>query len=165
MLLAIIIIIGIAAALIYFWAYILAFLQGTLRSLIGKCFGSNAENIFGDFLVWLDQKITPLKRVLDAGVRFVKSQVLRMDSQYERIDASTYRKTETVYVNLGNGKCQRRIVEEEIGRDQLPDEIRAEMIRQNTTQSKLDEKAVTLEKIKERLTEEGYQEELLILTT
>jgi hypothetical protein len=104
---------------------------------------------------WLDKQITPAAAMLRKGFALFQERILRMKRTYTKTSATTARSsTETIY-KTDDGRFIRRTEEEEVAYEDLPAEIRGEMVRQNASAGTLDVRAAVIEKAEERARQDG----------
>ncbi len=158
MILTILAIAGIATVLVAkLWKYILAFLNGPVRDLLERIFGAERCGWYVKFLQWADRQATAVNRFIKMYWRKFRDTILKVQSKYVKNEDGTYTKrTESLVREKSEAKtCRRVVTEETVGWEYLPDEVRAEMMRQRTNEAVLDDREVAAEKIRQRAEEEG----------
>lgn len=158
MILTILAIAGIVTVLVAkLWKYILAFLNGPVRDLLERIFGAGRCAWYVKFLQWADRQLTAVDRFIKMYWRKFRDTILKVQSKYVKNEDGTYTKrTESIIrENPETKACRRVVTEEAVGWEYLPDEVRAEMMRQRTEEAVLDDRAVVAEKIRQRAEEEG----------
>ena len=158
MILTILAISGIVTILVTkFWKYILAFLNGPVRDLLERLFGAKRCEWYVKFLQWADRQVAATSRFIKMYWRKFKDTVIRIKSKYTKNPDGTYTKrTESLIREKPEEMTARRVVTEEtVNWEYLPDEVRAEMMRQRTNEAMMDDRVVVDAKIRERAEEEG----------
>ena len=158
MILTILSIAGIVTVLVAkLWKYILAFLNGPVRDLLERIFGAGRCAWYVKFLQWADRQLTAVDRFIKMYWRKVRDTILKVRSKYIKNDNGTYTKrTESVVrESPETTTCRRVVTEETVDWAYLPNEVRAEMMRQRTNEGVLDDRAIAAEKIRLRAEEEG----------
>ncbi len=155
MILAILTIVAVAALVSGFWKFILDFLNGPVRNLLESIFGAKRCKWYVDFLAWADKKMTVPHRIIKMQWKKFQENVLRVKSHYVQNKDGTYTKTSESIVRSSPTSGRRVVVEETVGWEYLPDDVRAEMVRQRTKEAELDDKAVAEEKFRMRAEEDG----------
>lgn len=147
-----------AAALVSsLWRFILAFLNGPVRTLLEKTFGAEKCKWYSSFLQWADKQITAQHRVVKMQWRKFRDTVLKSKSTYTDNGNGTYTKNSESIVRTSPTSGKRVVVEETVDWAYLPDSVRAEMIRLRTKEAELDDRAVAEEKIRQRAAEEAIE--------
>jgi len=144
----------VAAAFVYFWSKILAFLNGTVRDIIEKAFGEKWSAKFAKFLVWLDKRVVLVKQTVQSWYDWFRQKFLRLETKYTNI-GETATKTTTILVELPTGEGQQTTIEEKVDWEDLPDPVREDCILRKATSAEINEKDVI---------ERQYQEQLLKVT-
>ncbi|MDR2441379.1 MAG: hypothetical protein LBE12_18615 [Planctomycetaceae bacterium] len=140
----------------FFWKLLLVFLAGQFCFWIAKYYGEKIAGEFGKFLDWLNRKILSISTaVIKKTVKMFKSFVLEMKATYEKKSTDTVECTRETYMNIGNDKVQKTIETTIIPWEDVPKEIRNKMVKQQTTQSVMDEKQFVLDFTKKRAEEEN----------
>ncbi len=131
-------------------------LQKIVRPILEKTFGTEKSQWFVDLIVWLDNKITLTRRVLKIAWDQFKTRVLNCTSRYTKMGTGEICKktTETVMLDANGGTLIRR-EKEEVSYDDLPKEVRSEMVRLNAKSVSFDNKAAIEERFKNRCHEEN----------
>ena len=101
-------------------------------------------------LIWLDNGAVTAKNLLKAGYKFFRFRVLGMKRKFiKKENSNDVTATREIFTDIGNGKILKKTEEEVIFYEDLPDEVRREMIRQQTNEAELDEKEFVLAKAKD----------------
>jgi hypothetical protein len=146
---------------IYFWNHIRDYLNGHFRDFIQEHFGFKWGEHLGNFLAWLDDRMVSARNGAKKFIGFLKSRVFKINTTYKKINPNTAVSKHESYVIMDDGRILCQTEEQEISYDELPHEIRHEMIRQKTTEAQIDEKALIEKKIQECAKEDNF-EELLV---
>jgi hypothetical protein len=81
--------------------------------------------------------------------------LLDVTTKYEKIDSSTARQTTTTKLKSDDGKVMVGVTEEVIGWEDIPKEIRSDMIKQNKKTAVYNSKDVVKKQLEKKLSEEG----------
>ncbi|MGL6225135.1 MAG: hypothetical protein ACRC10_00745 [Thermoguttaceae bacterium] len=135
------------ATLSYFWNNIREFLNTTLRDLIEKAFGTEWGNKFAELVVWLDKGIVKIKKTAQSAYQscmdWFMQKFLRTEVKYDNIRGTTTTKTTTILIQLDNGMGQETtITETNVNWHELPDNVRAEAIREKADIASVDVKEI-----------------------
>lgn len=143
-----------AMLLVSFWNRIRDFLNGPCRDFLGRIFGAKTMGWYVKFVDFLDSKITVSRRGAKEAWKKFRETVLRVKSKYiKNADGSYTKATETI-VRMDAKTAKRQIIEEEVPYEDLPDEVRSEMIRQRTDVAELNDRDDVIQaKFNERLAE------------
>ena len=139
------------------WHYILDFLNTTVRDFLERLFGADKCGWYVEFLQWTDKKMAATHRVVKDYWRRFKSTIVKVKSRYHKNNGGTYTKQTETIVRTTPTSGKRVVVEETVGWEYLPDNVRAEMVRQRTNDAELDDKAVVEEKVRKRAAEERIE--------
>jgi hypothetical protein len=157
MIISMIVVLGAAVLLAKYWKIILDFLNGPIRDLLEKTFGQDKCRWYVDFLQWCDNKVTGAKRFVKMQWAKFKDTVLRIKSVYRKNEDGTYTKKNETILRTGEKTARRKVTEETIGWEYLPNEVRDEMLRRRTTEAELDERELVEEKVRQRAEEDGIE--------
>ncbi|MDR3108432.1 MAG: hypothetical protein LBU65_01920 [Planctomycetaceae bacterium] len=150
------------AAFAYFWNYIREVLNNPVREMLQKHYGTGVEQWFVGFIMALDEVMVNVRRGTKVIAGWTKEQLrgawlwfgetfLDIDTTYIKID-DTHLLSETKSIMRLNEKDAVVRTEETIIRvDDLPNDIKNEMQRQNTNRYSVDEKKVVERQYKEKL--------------
>lgn len=132
-----------------FWGYILNFLNGPVRDFLEKLLGPEKCDWYVKFLLWVDDKISAVIQLADEWCERFKNNVLMLKSTYKEVEGSkgrTFIKTHESIVALDSLNAKRVVTEEIVGREELPDDTRHEMIRQRSNEAAIDERDVVMKR-------------------
>ncbi|MDR0609086.1 MAG: hypothetical protein LBG58_03165 [Planctomycetaceae bacterium] len=146
-----------SVAFIYFWNNIREFLNGTFRNFIQERFGVEWGKRIGTFLSWLDDKVVAARQSAKQFAVWFKSRIM-IKTTYTKNNSNQAISKREIVAKLDNGKFIQRIEEQVISYDDLPNEIRREMIRQQTTEAQMNDKELIEKKIEKRAKEENFTE-------
>jgi hypothetical protein len=164
---------GLAVAVFaYFWVNILTFANGPARNFIKKHLGPLHSNLFGEFLSFLDNVITPLngvlKNITKAGVKAalaaakwtveklkealtgVEENLKKWETTYVKNGSKVTRTTVTI-VPLNDTEGTQQTVETEVDWVELPKAVRDAMIAKQQTTAKAEDKKIVVETAKTAL--------------
>ena len=146
-----------------FWGKLRNWLNDKLRPWLTRRFGETVGEKFGDFLFWLDDKIVLTRLAFRTMWRFFKERVLRMKRTYTANPNNTVtNEGETIVINEhGNVvKITETVIE---NWEDLPGNIRREMIRQNTNTAQIDEMAEIFEpQVRKYAEAAGFSDEMVM---
>lgn len=157
MILTLITVLGVTVLLVSFWKRILDFLNGPVRDLLERVFGAKRCGWYVKFLQWCDDKITPVARTVKMYWKKFKDTVINLKSIWRKNPDGTYEKETTTTTRTPDPKMAKKItvVESNIPWQDVPTPVRNEMIARRTKEAELDERALVVEKVRERAEEEG----------
>ena len=145
---------AVGAAVMFFWNYIVHFCSQFVIPWIKKYCGVTAGELFARLITFLDGGIPPTKNLLKKMWKHFKEHVLKIDSNYEKVDANTANRQTTTIIKDSNGEPTRTIVEEKISWSDLPPEIREQMIYEGTNEGSVDDKQQIENQMEKRCEEE-----------
>lgn len=147
----------------YFWNMVLDFINESVRPWVKEKLGSDCESLLVTLTKWLDDGVCLVKRSLKSAWEFFKTHILRMRRSI-KVDAQGKTATsvqETIYRDQDN-QFIKRVEERKMAYDDLPPELRHEMIRQGRQQLEIDEREIVEHKAEERAEEQGLTELLCV---
>jgi hypothetical protein len=147
-----------SAAFIYFWNHLREFLNGTFRNFIQERFGMEWGQRIGTFLSWLDDRVVSARQTAKQFAAWFKSRIMMIKTTYTQNNAHQVTSKRKMVTKLDNGELLQRTEEQIISYDDLPREIRHEMIRQRTKTAEMDDRELIKKKIAERAKEENDKE-------
>lgn len=151
-----------ALAFTHFWGKLRDWLNTRLRPWLARKFGEKFGEKFGDFLSWLDEGVTMMRKFFRGIWRFFKERVLRMKRTYTRNPDQTVTNDGQTIIRDEHGNFI-KITETKIEPwEDLPGSIRREMIRQQTNTAEIDEMEVLERKTRERAEAEGFGDEMVM---
>lgn len=145
---------------LFLWPYIRNYIAERLIPWVRGKFNDEIANNIAVLIDFIDKIVTVARRNLKAGFEFFKTRILRMQSKYTKTSPTTAIKETETYLHTSDGKILKRTETEEVAWEDLPSEIRSEMIRMAAKEGTIDEKAAILTKAKERAAEEGIELEM-----
>ena len=153
-----------SAAFLFFWNSLRDYLNGNFRTWLTERLGQSVGDGFAHFLIWVDNRAVEAKNLLKAGYKFFRTRVLGMKRKFvKNANSNDVTATREVYTNLGDGKILKRVEEEVISYEDMPDSIRKEMIRQQTNLAELDERETVLAKARDQA-QRSNDQELMTMT-
>jgi hypothetical protein len=142
------------------WPYIVDYLSVSVIPWIREHWGETYAYLLAEFVTWLDRGCSVARAKLRDAWQFFQSRVLRMKATYTKVSATSAKmKTETILATPG-GKVVRKIEEQEVTWEDLPPEIRNEMIRQNSEEGVIDFRDAFAKRVKERASKEAVELEM-----
>ena len=154
----------VSAAFLFFWNQLRDYLNGDFRTWITEKMGQSVGERFAHFLVWVDSGAVSAKNLTKAGYKFFRTRVLGMKRKFvKQTNSDVVEATREIYTDIGGGKILKRIEEELISYEDMPDSVRREMIRQNTNQAELDERELVLAKARDAA-QKSNDAELMTMT-
>jgi hypothetical protein len=148
--------------MIVIWPYIADLFARVVIPFIRKTLGNTIAEPVATLLTWVDRPASVARAKVMSGWRFFRANVLGIKTTYRKTSATTaLEKTETWLLHPSKpGLVNHQAEEREIAYEDLPQEIRNQMNRQNITSGVLDIKAVF-----EKQVQEQAQKEDLVLET
>jgi hypothetical protein len=157
---------GLGTAFLYFWNALRDYLNGVFRTWLTERLGQSVGDGFAHFLGWVDSAAVGTKKFIKEGYTFFRTRVLGMKRKFvKKANSNEVEATHESFINLGGGKILKRVEEEIISYDDLPDCVRHEMIRQQTNEAELNEKELVLAKAQDTAQQSQDEElkELMIM--
>jgi hypothetical protein len=143
-----------------FWPYIVDILSTKIIPWLRQHISNAVADIISDLVIFADKGITPVRRTLKSVWANFKETVLGIKVEVTKTSATTSTGITTTLVRNSQGKVMQTEVTEELSWDSLPEKIRSEMTRQNTTTAEIDLKKAFEEKIQQRAAENGITLEM-----
>ena len=143
------------AAWLVFWPWIRQFMETNLIPTVRDLFNDEVAGWLADFTCWLDNGATAIRRFSKDAWSFLKHRVLRIRSRYTRISATSAEQESETWVHTDSGKVMRRVTTDTLRWEDLPENIRSEMIRQNKRECEMDVRDAILERAQKQAAEEG----------
>jgi hypothetical protein len=121
----------IAGALIlgFAWGYIREFFSQFLIPIIRKYVSDTLADGIGTLISWIDAPVSVVRKVARETLASFKSHVLGIKASYERKDVYTTKERVTTYIRTNTGAVKETVRECTISMDDLPPDVRAEMIK------------------------------------
>lgn len=151
----VIVILGIAAVMTYYWSYVVDWLSRSLIPWVREKLGNTVGDMLTEFVTILDKTVVFTRQAFQTTCRFINTRLLKAQTTYEKKSPTeAVARTETIVINE-QGKGIRRVEEKVVEWSELPAEVRKEMIRQGNQPAMLDMRELVMQKAKERAQEEG----------
>jgi len=144
-------IIGGALVIGWVWGYIREFFSTFLIPLIRKYVSDTLANGVGTLISWIDAPASAIRKVAKETFASFKSHVLGIKASYRRETAHSAKETITTYIRTDTNSVKETTRERTIPMDDLPPDVRAEMIKHAGQPVTGDIKADFEEKVKEKL--------------
>jgi len=149
----------ITAAFLYFWNSLRDYLNGTFRTWLTEKAGQEVGEGFAHLLIFIDSGAVYAKNLIKSGYKFFQTRILRMNRKFvKKANSNDVEATRETYTDIGGGKILKRIEEEIISYEDMPDEVRREMIRQQTNDAELNEKEIVMAKAQDVVSKSQDQE-------
>lgn len=153
-----ILVVAVLVAVTVFWPWIRDFITENVIPWLREVTGSKElVDMINDCLDWLDGKISITRKYVRKCWRAFEENVLAIKAEYTKTTATSGNRVEEVLIRTGDGTVVKKTIEEEIAWEDLPEEIRSQMLRENKKTASLNVKETILAKAKERAKEEGIQ--------
>jgi hypothetical protein len=136
------------------WPWLCHFCQTTLIPLVRDRVGAGAAKLLTDLVVFLDQRATPTRATLQRAWKAFQKHVLGVKTTYAKTGPSTATAKTEMFVRAEESKVYRLVEEQELGWDDIPDEIRRAMIQKNKQAGVVDQKKVFEQRLSQRAEEE-----------
>lgn len=136
------ILIGLGAALVYFWNYIVDFFQTVIIPWFRNVFGDIPANILASIVKFCDKVISWTRRQIKHAWKWFQTKVLGMKTEYTKVSSSEVKGKTTTYVQGEDGKVIRTIKTEQLDWDDVPDNVREQYIANNRNSFTVDDKNV-----------------------
>ena len=146
--------------LISVWPEIVDFFSTRLIPWVRTRISNSLADLIADFIVFADQVIVPVRRLVKKLWATFKQHVLGIKMEVKKISASTVAGKTTTIIQDENGKFMQSVTEEVINWDALPAAIRSEMNRQGTKEATMDLKKAAEEKFRQSAKQGGMEMEL-----
>ena len=147
-------VVGGIGILLYFWEYLVHFFSKNVIPWIKKYWSVSAADLVAKLISFLDGKIVPTKALLKKAWTYFKTNILKMNTEYVKVDANTAERKTTTWLKDSQGDAIKTIVEEKVSWSELPQEIREQMINEDTNEGMINEKQQIINKMSERCEEE-----------
>lgn len=142
----ILLVIAVSAVLLVYWAEIMDIFQ---KNIIPWCRGKISSSVvdsIADFISFCDNGVCWTKRQIKEAWQTFKENILGVKDEYEKISPTEATRKRTVYAKADNGDVYRQVTEDKIPYEDLPADVRKEMMRQNTPKASLDIKELVRQK-------------------
>jgi hypothetical protein len=126
---------ALVTAFIYYWPTILDWARKTVVPFL-RDIHPDLAHLAEELLVATNKIVGAVRRTAKALWKKLLSTLISVVTSYTQKDASTFlRKTEVITTSSQAGKVRKRVEEEEISIDDLPEELQAELIRRGAVPS------------------------------
>jgi len=113
-----------------------------------------------DVIVYADDKVCSVRRFTKSMLETFKNTVLGSKTRIEKIDATTAKQINTDLIQTKDGRVMQRVHEDIIRYEDIPEEIRSEMLKQNKKAAELDLRKAVIKKVEARAEKDGLVEVL-----
>jgi len=133
------------------WGYIREFFSVFLIPLVRRYVSGTLADGIGTLISWIDAPVSVVRKVAKETFASFKSHVLGIKASYKRETALTAKETITTYIQTSSGSLKETIKERTLSMDDLPPDVRAEMIKHAGQPVSGDIKADFEEQVKKKL--------------
>jgi hypothetical protein len=156
------IVIAVVAAgfLISAWPYISHFIQVSILPWLRSRLNAQFCEAITEFFIWIDHAVCALRRPLRDCLQVFKKRILGIRTTFTKVDQTTVRDQTTTTIVDDNGRMVERTSERVVPWEEIPQEIRSQMMRENATTAKQDTRAAILDKVRSVAAERGEVLEL-----
>lgn len=147
-------------ATVYFWSHIADLFQKRIIPWFRARLGDSVADGIATVISWVDNKATMTQRLLRDAWQAINRHWLAGETEIHKEAADRAVITKTNYMLKPEGGVVRTTTEETVAWHDLPDNVRDAMLRQNTTQAKVDDKEAFRTLVEQRAAEEGLTLEL-----
>jgi hypothetical protein len=135
------------------WEEIVDYFSRYLIPKIREYFGDTVGDIVAEVITFIDKGVCTAKRIISKLWKQFKAIVLSVKTYFEKIGSNEVKIKKESYINKQDGKAYKVISEEVVEWKDLPDEIRAEMLKHNTNIAMTDDMEILEHKFQERAKE------------
>ncbi|MCY2924097.1 MAG: hypothetical protein NT031_01420, partial [Planctomycetota bacterium] len=160
-----IILISLGAA-IAAWPYIVDLFTSRIIPWIEERLGETWASPLRALLAWVDGEISPVRALLRRGYTVLKERILGIKAEYVKTSSTTCQQRTTTHIRLDNGKVARQVEETEVNWDDLPKDIRREIMEQQAkkatsrVKAEVDVRQAVVSRVEQRAQEEGMTLEM-----
>ena len=142
-------------AIVVMWPHILHYLTTVFLPFVKANFSDATFRHLTELFVFLDGKFCPARELLLRGWKLFNYHVLGIKTTYEKTGASTARATTETLVRTEDSRVVKQTSVEEVAWNDIPADIRAQMIKEQRTNGVVDTKAAVHHQMHERCAEAG----------
>lgn len=121
--------IGISLLFIWAWQYIRDIFSEVIIPFLRDKVSPILSDAVAQLIIWIDEPVTVVKLTATQTLSSLKKYILSIEAKYRRISPSTVLSTTTLHTVDKDLKVKKFVRETEIRIDDLPPEVRAELIR------------------------------------
>ena len=147
-------IILIALAVVVFWPQIIEFIQEVILPWVRTNCAPDTIAAIESLVVWLDNRITLFRNAVINAWRSFTQTLYGARTEFIKTSSVTATEKRTVVFDR-NGIMVMKTIEREIRYDELPPEIRSEMIRRSVNSAVINDKDVIRARVKEKAADDG----------
>jgi hypothetical protein len=155
-----ILIIGGLAAAVAFWPWILSYFTESIIPWVRANVSEEMATVITEVIVFADKGICPVLGFSKSTLNKFMKTILGTETHIEKIDSSTAKQTNTVFIQTEAGKVIQQVTEKVIPYENIPESIRSEMLIQNKLAGELDIKNEFLKRVKEQAEKQGILQTL-----
>ncbi|HEY6183225.1 MAG TPA: hypothetical protein VIW67_13330 [Terriglobales bacterium] len=142
------------------WPWILNFLSTKLIPWLRESVSETIADLLADVLIFADKGIVLVRRTAKQLWKYLKQNILGINLKVEKTSATTALGKTTTFIRDEHGKVIQTVATETLGWEDLPDAIRSEITRQNTSVAEMDLKQPLEDKFKKQAMDQGMELEL-----
>ncbi len=136
-----------AAVFSFLWSWVRDYFSEKIIPWVRDKYGVFWADQLGDLVLFLDNVTGYIRQKVRGAYRFIKERILGIKKTYFKQSAhSAVSITETI-LKTNDGKFLKRTEEEHLSWDELPEQIRSEMIRQQQKVALVDVRAAFLSEV------------------
>jgi hypothetical protein len=153
-------IIIIVIATTVYWPEIVKYFSESVIPWARVNLSEGVASTIADVIVFADDKVCSVRRFTKSMLETFKNTVLGSKTRIEKIDATTAKQINTDLIKTHDNRFMQRVHEDIIRYEDIPEEIRSEMLKQNKKAAELDLRKAVIEKVEARAEKEGLVEVL-----
>jgi hypothetical protein len=148
-----------------FWHHIVHVFANHIIPFFRKNLGDSVADAVASVIGWIDGKVVLVRNVVAAVWRMFKEKVLGIKVVYKKTSATTATRETVSDLQSGPGQAKRvRVTEESIPLDELPADVRRQLISQPTQAVEKDMKDQVTKLVRQRAVDEGIPVQELGMT-
>lgn len=132
---------GGAILIVAFWPYIVHFFSMHLIPWVREVVSDSAADAIADVISFVDNKVTGVRSLTKSAYKAFRETLLGCKTVYEKTGPNIVQTETTALVRNAAGELAAETVKTILKWDDLPNNIREEMIRQNQTKGEINVKS------------------------
>jgi hypothetical protein len=152
---------GTVIGVLVVWPWILDFFSTKIIPWVREAISGTIADLLADIVIFADKSIVPIRRTAKQLWGYLKQNILGIRMEVTKTSATTAVGKTTMFIRDADGKLKQTIVTEELAWDDLPDEMRSEINRQNTGCAEMDLKKPLEDKFQEQARTQGIALEMV----
>jgi hypothetical protein len=142
------------------WPWIIKYFSESIIPWIKKNLSEEIGSTIADILVYADMGVSSARRISKSMLKRFHTTLLGSTTRIEMKDANSATRVNTFTVQTETGAVRQFARTDKIKYEDIPANLRSEMLRQDKKTAEMDIKQAVLKKVEEKANEDGLLQEL-----